>query len=108
MDLINMSLKLFCLLYAVKGGSTNTSAKYLSWATIALQCFSCTFGIDGNLGSYLTAKIGRFCTIFFLTLRRATVLGIFLAFSMPLSIKFSGYLLCNNTSFNSPSLMSLF
>ena len=59
-DFMSTSLKLVCLLKAVKGGCTNASNKYLSWVTIDIQCCACIAWLGGNLGSYLIAKTGRF------------------------------------------------
>ena len=64
-DLIRKFLKLFCLLYAVKGGFTKHSFKYLFWVIIDLQCLATTCGMDGSLGSYFIEKTGRFSVAFF-------------------------------------------
>ena len=53
------------------------------------------------------AKIVSFSIFFILTLYSATFRGIFLAFSMDLLIKLSGYSLATKSSLSSASLRSL-
>ena len=87
---IKISLRLFCLLYAVIGGSLNTSLRYLFCPIMDLQCFAWIVSIGGSLGSYFTTNTGLWFDFLSLTLRRAIFLGIFLALATAESIRGSG------------------
>ena len=52
--------------------------------------------------------MGQFSVIFFFTFNRAIFLGVFLAFSMLLSTRFSGYFRAKSSSFSSANLLFLF
>ena len=106
-DLIRKFLRFACLLYAIRGGWGKHSFKFWSCIVIDLQCFALICWIEGILGSYFNAKIGCFSLSFLLTFSNATFLGTFLALSIPLSIRLSGYLRAINSSFSSASLLSL-
>ena len=57
-------LNLFCLLNAVKGGSSKTSLWYEYCTPIDLQCLATIIGIEGSRGSYFMANTGRFFLFF--------------------------------------------
>ena len=105
--LIRCCLRLDCLLYAVKGASGNTSAKYWFWLVIDLQCLVCMLFMAGNLGWYVMANTGLFVCLFFVTFLRANSLGTSLALSIALSTRLLGYFLNINISLSSFNLRSL-
>ena len=72
-----ISLRLFCLLYAIIGGCYKPSLRCWSWLVMALQCLAPMLCIGSSLGSYFSAKTTQFWELFFLTLNRATFVGIF-------------------------------
>ena len=51
LDLISLSFRFDGLLYAVKGGRGNISARWGSTVTMVLQCFLRIFVMHGSLGS---------------------------------------------------------
>ena len=58
-DLLSKFLILSFLLNATSGGSGKMSFQYLSCESSALQCLAWMAAIDGSLGSYFNANIGR-------------------------------------------------
>ena len=104
--LIIYCLRFCCLLKATKGGFLKTSAKYLSFEVIDLQCLGWRLPMGGRRGSNVRANTGPL-DFFLLTFLRAFCLGIDLALSIEKSIDFSLYPLSSKNSFNSAKRFSL-
>ena len=74
----------FCLLYAVNGGSLKASTSIVFWLHMDLQCFNWMEGIEGSLGSQVTASTGLLVCLFVAAVLflSASFLGIDLAFEI--------------------------
>ena len=66
----------------------NTSARYLLFDTIDLQCLACRLDIGGSLGSNVVAKTGFFVFVDVCFLFKAAFLGTCFALSIGESILF--------------------